>query len=95
MRRLALVAVAAMAFAFLPLWTVLSDPDMTDKLMNGVAPPGTAVIGNRVAAILAILAALGAWAAAVASRRVTPVLLVLLASVPFVPLALFTVALAF
>lgn len=84
-----------MVFAYLSMWAVLSDPDMADKLTSGVTPPGTAVVGNRVAAVSAVLAALGAWIAAAASRRLLPVLVVLLAWVPFVPLALFTVVLAF
>ena len=92
---LSLTAIAAMAAAYLLVWTVLRDPDMTDKLMNGVAPPGTDVAGNRTAVVAGILAALGAWTAATASRRVIPVLLVMLASVPFAPMTLFTLALAF
>lgn len=92
---LSLASLAAMAIAYLLIWVVLGDPDMTDKLMTGIAPPGTAVVGNRVAVIGGIIAALGAWTAAVASRRVIPVLLVMLATVPFAPMTLFTLALAF
>ena len=92
---LSITALAAMAIAYLLIWAVLRDPDMTDKLMNGIAPPGTAVVGNRVAVIGGIIAALGAWTAAITSRRVIPVLLVVLASVPFAPRTLFTLALAF
>lgn len=92
---LSLASLAAMAIAYLLIWVVLRDPDMTDKLMNGIAPPGTAVVGNRVAVIGGIIAALGAWTAAVASRRVIPVLLVMLATVPFAPMTLFTLALVF
>lgn len=92
---LSITAVAAMVIAYLLVFTVLRDPDMTDTLMNGAAPPGTDITGNRATVIGGILAALGAWTAAVASRRVIPVLLVLLASVPFAPMTLFTLALAF
>jgi len=92
---LSLIGLAAMAIAYLLMFTVLRDPDMTDKLMNGVAPPGTDVAGNRTAVIAGILAALGGWTAAIASRRVIPILLVLLASVPLAPMTLFTLVLAF
>lgn len=92
---LSITAVAAVVIAYLLVFTVLRDPDMTDKLMNGVAPPGTDVAGTRAAAVGGIAAILGSWTAAVASRRIIPILLVLLASVPFAPMALFTLALAF
>lgn len=90
---LSLVAPAAMAFAYLLVWAVLSDPHMTDKMMNGVVPPGTVAIGNRVAVGTAILAALGGCTAALASQRILPVLLVMIAAVPLTPMTLFTLAL--
>lgn len=37
--------------------------------MNGTPPPGTAVVGNRVAVIAGVLAALGSWIAAVATTE--------------------------
>ena len=92
---LTVAGIAGMAVAYLLVWTVLRDPDMTDKLMNVSAPPPTAVVGNRIAVIAAIVAALGAWTATVASRRVVPVLRVVLASAPLVPMTLFTLVLAF
>lgn len=92
---LSLTAVAALPVAYLLVYAVLRDPDMADKLMNGVAPPGTAVLGHRFAVIAAVIAALVAWTAAVASRRAVPVLLVMLASVPLAPMTLFAMALAF
>ncbi|MCF6390169.1 hypothetical protein L2K20_24610 [Mycobacterium sp. MBM] len=66
---LSVTAIAAMTIAYLLMFTVLRDPNVTDKLMNGVAPPGTDVTGNRTAVIAGILAALGGWTAAIASRR--------------------------
>ena len=90
---LSLAAPAAMAFAYLLVWAVLRDPHMTDKMMNGVAPPETVAIGNRVAVGTAILSALGGFTAALASRRVIPVLLVMIAAVPLTPMTLFTLAL--
>lgn len=92
---LSLISFSAMAVSYLMIYAVLSDPDMTDKLMNGVAPPGTAVIGNQFAVITAVIAALAGWGTAVASRRVIPVLLVILATVPLVPIGMFTFVLAF
>lgn len=92
---LSIAAVSAVIVGYLLVFTVLRDPNMTDKLMNGVAPAGTDVAGTRAAAAGGFIAVLGGWAAAVATRRVIPILLVLLASVPFTPLALFALALAF
>lgn len=92
---LSITALAAIVITYPLIWVVLRDPDMASKFENGIAPPGTAVVGNRVAVIGGIIAALGAWTAAVASRRVIPVLLVMLATVPFAPMTLFTLALAF
>lgn len=84
-----------MALAYLMVFVVLRDPGMTDKLMNGAAPAGTDVAGLRVAAVGGVLAALGGWVAAIASRRVIPVLLVMLASMPLAPVGVFALALAF
>lgn len=92
---LSITAVAAMVIAYLLMFTVLSDPDMTDKLMNGSVAPGTDESGNRAAVVLGIGAALGGWCAAAASRRFIPVALMLLASMPLAPMSLFTLALAF
>lgn len=92
---MSVTAIAAMVIAYLLVFTVLGDPDMTDTLMNGVAPPGTDVVGNRATVVSGIVAAVGAWTAAIASRRVIPIALVLMASVPFGPMMLFTLALAF
>lgn len=92
---LSISAIAAVIIAYLFVFTVLRDPDMTAKLMDGVAPPGTDVLGNRVAVVGGIITVFGAWTAAVASRRAVPIVLVLLASVPFAPIALFTLVLAF
>ena len=93
--RLSLPALAAMAVAYLLIWIVFSDPDVADTLMNGTPPPGTAVVGNRFAVVAGVLAALGSWIAAVASRRVIPVLLVIVATMPFAPVTLFTAAIVF
>ncbi|QIV79500.1 hypothetical protein [Mycolicibacterium frederiksbergense] len=92
---LSIAAVSAMIIGYLLVFTVLRDPNMTDKLMNGAAPPGTDVAGIRASAVGGFIAVLGGWAAAVGTRRVIPILLALLASVPFAPLALFALALAF
>lgn len=92
---LSITALAAMAIAYLLGLTVLGDTGMASKFENGVAPPGTDIGGLRTAAAGSIVAAMSAWAAALTSRRVIPVLLVLLASVPFAPLTMFTLQLAF
>ncbi|UBV13420.1 hypothetical protein [Mycolicibacterium fortuitum] len=92
---LSVTALAAMVIAYLLASTVLTDPDMASRFENGVAPPGTDIAGLRTAAIGSIVAAAGAWVAAVASRRAVPVVLLLIASVPFAPLALFALGLAF
>ena len=92
---LSVAALAAMVVAYLLTFTVLTDTDMASRFENGVAPPGTDIAGLRTAAVSSIVAAAGAWVAAVASRRAVPVVLVLIASVPFAPLALFALGLAF
>lgn len=92
---LSVAALAAMVIAYLLTFTVLTDTDMASRFENGVAPPGTDIAGLRTAAISSIVAAGGAWIAAVASHRAVPVVLILVASVPFAPLALFSLGLAF
>lgn len=92
---LSVAALAAMFIAYLLTFTVLTDTDMASRFENGVAPPGTDITGLRTAAISSIAAASGAWVAAVASRSAVPVVLILIASVPFAPLALFSLGLAF
>ena len=92
---LPITAMAAVVIAYLLVFAVLRDPAMTDKLMNGAVPLGADVIGNRLVVVGGIGAAVSGWIAAVASRRIVPVVLVLLASVPFVPVALFALILAF
>lgn len=92
---LSLTAMVAMTLAYLLVFIVLRDPGMTDKLMNGTAPAGTDVTGMRVAAVGGALAALGGWVAAVASRRLIPVMLMVLTSIPLAPVGVFALALAF
>lgn len=92
---LSITAVCAVIIGYLLVFTVLGDPNMTDKLMNGEAPPRTDVAGTRAAAAGGLIATLDGWAAAVATRRVIPILFMLLASIPFAPLVLFALALAF
>lgn len=92
---LSVAALAAMVVAYVLAFTVLADTGMASRFENGVAPPGTDIAGLRIAAISSTVAAAGAWVAAVASRRAVPVLLLFIASVPFAPLALFALALAF
>lgn len=92
---LSVAAVAAMVTSYLLAFTVLSDTDIASKFENGVVPPGTDVTGLRTAAVSSIVAAAGAWVAAVASRKAVPVVLVLISVVPFSPLALFALGLAF
>lgn len=93
--RSSLIGLAAIVVAYALILAVLSDPDMAHKLTYGVPPPGTAVIRNQIAVIAAVLAALGGWAAVIATRRAIPMLLMLLPTVPFVPIALFTFVVAF
>lgn len=92
---LSTAALAAMVIAYLLAFTVLSDPDLASRFENAVAPPGTDFAGNRTAAATSIVAAAGAWVAAFASRKVVPVVLVFIASVPFAPLGLFALGLVF
>ncbi|MDH6193432.1 hypothetical protein M2272_000053 [Mycobacterium frederiksbergense] len=92
---LSVAALAAMVIAYLLAFTVLTDTDVASKFENGVAPPGTDVAGLRAAAFASIVAAAGAWVTAVASRKAVPVVLVVFACVPFSPLALFALGLAF
>lgn len=92
---LSVTAFAALVIAYLLGLTVLTDTDMASKFENGIAPAGTDIGGLRTAAGASITAAVCAWASAIASRRVLPVLLVLLASVPFVLLSLVTLQLVF
>lgn len=92
---LSVAALAAMVIAYLLTFTVLTDTDMASRFENGVAPPGTDIAGLRTAALSSIVAATGAWAAAVASRRAVPVVLIFIGSVPFAPLTLFALGLAF
>lgn len=92
---LSLTAMIAMALAYLLMFIVLRDPGMTDKLMNGTAPAGTDIAGMRLAAVGGVLAALGGWVAAVASRKLIPVMLMVLASIPLAPVGVFVLALAF
>lgn len=92
---LSIAAFAAMIIAYLLGLTVLGDTDMASKFENGVAPAGTDIGGLRIAAAGSVFAALGAWVAAITSRRVIPVLLILLISVPFVLMSLVTLQLAF
>ncbi|MEN4464245.1 hypothetical protein ABFV47_25085 [Mycolicibacterium fortuitum] len=92
---LSVAALAAMVIAYLLVSTVLTDTDMASRFENGVAPPGTDIAGLRTVAVSSIVAASGAWVAAVASRRAVPVVLMFIASVPFAPLALFALGLAF
>lgn len=92
---LSVTALAAMIIAYLLGLTVLGDTDMASKFENGVAPAGADIGGLRAAAAGSVVAALGAWAAAIISRRVIPVLLVLLISVPFVLMSLVALQLAF
>jgi hypothetical protein len=92
---LSITAIAAMVIAYLLGLTVLGDTDMASKFENGVAPPGTDIGGLRTAAAGSIVAAGCAWTAAITSRRVIPILLVLLISVPFALLSLVTLQLAF
>lgn len=68
---------------------------MASRSENGVATPGTDIAGLRTAAISSTVAAAGAWVAAVASRSAVPALLLFIACVPFAPLVLFALALAF
>lgn len=92
---LSVTAFAAMIIAYLLGLTVLGDTDMASKFENGVTPEGTDTGGLRTAAGGSVVAALGAWAAAITSRRVLPILLVLVISVPFALLSLVTLQLAF
>jgi hypothetical protein len=92
---LSITAAAAMVVAYLLAFTVLTDPDMASRFENGVAPPGTAVVGIRTAAVASVVAATGAWVAAIASRKAIPIVLVLMATAPFALLSLVTLGLAF
>lgn len=92
---LSIIALAAMAIAYLLAFTVLTDTDMASKFENGIAPPGTDIAGIRIAAATSIVAATSAWVAAIASRKPIPVVLVLIASAPFAPLSLIALGLAF
>ncbi len=92
---LSVTAAAAMCIAYLLGFVVLGDSDMASKFENGVAPPGTDIGGIRAAAAGSVVAALGAWVSVIASRRIIPILLMLLTSVPFALLSLVTVQLAF
>lgn len=91
---LSITAVAAMIVAYLLAFSVLSDTDMASKFENGVAPPGTDLVGIQTAAVASIVAALGAWAAALASKRTAPAVLVLAATAPFALLQPMTLGLA-
>lgn len=92
---LSLVGIVAMVVAYLLMFSVLSDTDMASKFENGVAPPGTDVMGNRIAAVGGIVAGGCAWVAAVAGRMVLPIVLVVIASAPFALLSLVALQLAF
>lgn len=92
---LSVTAFAALVIAYLLGLTVLTDTGMASKFENGTAPTETDTGGLRAAAGASIVAAVCAWASAIASRRTIPILLVLLASVPFVLLSLVTLQLAF
>lgn len=92
---LSVTAFAALVIAYLLGLTVLTDTGMASKFENAVAPAGTDISGLRTAAGASIVAVVCAWASAIASRRIIPFLLVLLASVPLVPLSLVTLQLAF
>lgn len=92
---LSFIGIAAMVVAYLLVLAVLSDTDMASKFENGIAPPGTDVLGNRIAAVGGVVAAGCAWVAAVAGRMVVPIVLVLIASAPLALLSLVTLQLAF
>ncbi|MGV0675648.1 hypothetical protein ABQE62_05580 [Mycolicibacterium fortuitum] len=84
-----------MVVAYLLTLSVLSDTDMASKFENGVAPPGTDVMGNRIAAFGGIVAGGCSWVAAVTGRMVLPIVLVFIASAPFALLSLVALQLAF
>lgn len=90
-----MIGIMAMVIAYLLTFTVLSDTGLASKFENGVAPPGTDVAGLRVTAVASVVAAVSAWATVVAGRAVIPIVLVLLASVPFALLSLIALLLAF
>ena len=92
---LSIAGIMAMAVAYLPAFTVLSDTGLASKFENGVAPPGTDVAGFRVTAAASVVAAGGAWVAVIAGRSVIPIVLVLIASAPFALLSIATLLLAF
>lgn len=60
---LSIAACGAMVVAYLLAFSVLTDTDLASHFENGVAPAGTDLAGNRVAAVASIVAALGAWTA--------------------------------
>lgn len=90
-----MIGFVAMVIAYLLAFTVLSDTGLASKFENGVAPPGTDVMGLRVTAVASVLAAVGAWASVIAGRAVIPIVLVLIASAPFGLLSLVTLLLVF
>lgn len=92
---LSLIGIVAMVVAYLLTLSVLSDTDMASKFENGVAPPGTDVMGNRIAAVGGIVAGGCSWVAAIAGRMVLPIVLVFIASAPFALLSLVALQLAF
>lgn len=92
---LSLIGIVAMVVAYLLVFAVLSDTNMASKFENGFAPPGTDVLGNRIAAVGGVVAAGCAWVAAAAGRMVIPIILVLMASAPFALLSFVTLQLAF
>ncbi|WP_234787150.1 hypothetical protein [Mycolicibacterium fortuitum] len=84
-----------MVVAYLLTLSVLADTDMASKFENGVAPPGTDVMGNRIATVGGIVAGGCSWVAAVTGRMVLPIVLVFIASAPFALLSLVALQLAF
>lgn len=84
-----------MFLADLFAFTVHNDPDMASKFENGVAPPGTHILGHRFSAVASIVAALAGAVSAIASRVTVAVVLVLVACIPLGLLSLVVLQLAF
>jgi len=99
---LAVLGLLALGVGYLAMFTVLGDTNYAVKFENGSLPPGFDPAGGQFAAIVTVGAALFAFAAIVgaASIRTTKLVAVIaclgvLAAAPYVPLALFTLGLAF
>ncbi|MGV0626016.1 hypothetical protein [Mycolicibacter minnesotensis] len=92
---LAFWGVLAMFAAYLLGFCALANPALAVRLENGALPPGADLSGDRIAAVSSVAAACSAVAAVFASRMILPILLALVACVPFVKMSVFMLLLTF